>query len=77
MSHTTGLSLVSIEENCVHVRLRQDVPIALDAYEGEHRGQGCNCSTQLHSQLHAIPRSFAQSEAICVLWQIPESKGHH
>ncbi|KAF5825205.1 hypothetical protein DUNSADRAFT_13741, partial [Dunaliella salina] len=38
MSSTTGLSLVSIEEDCVHVRLKQEVPVASSVRdsEGEH-----------------------------------------
>eukprot|EP00983_Pelagomonas_calceolata_P107659 1159371-Pelagomonas_calceolata.AAC.1 len=35
MSRTTGLSLVSIEEDCVHVRLEQEVPVNVGASEGE------------------------------------------
>eukprot|EP00200_Dunaliella_tertiolecta_P006357 CAMPEP_0202357742 /NCGR_PEP_ID=MMETSP1126-20121109/11654_1 /ASSEMBLY_ACC=CAM_ASM_000457 /TAXON_ID=3047 /ORGANISM="Dunaliella tertiolecta, Strain CCMP1320" /LENGTH=374 /DNA_ID=CAMNT_0048950697 /DNA_START=53 /DNA_END=1177 /DNA_ORIENTATION=+ len=36
MSRTTGLSLVSIEEDCVHVRLEQEVPVNVGASEGTH-----------------------------------------
>ncbi len=35
MSRCTGLSLVSIEEDCVHVMLRQEVPMAVEGSEGE------------------------------------------
>lgn len=34
MSRTTGLSLVSIEEDCVHVLLQQEVPVAVRCTDG-------------------------------------------
>lgn len=34
MSRTTGLSLISIEEDCVHVMFRQEVPVETSGSEG-------------------------------------------
>lgn len=38
MSRTTGLSLVSIEEDCVHVQLRQEVPLSFNPMQGGELG---------------------------------------
>jgi len=43
MSRTTGLSLVSIEEDCVHVMFRQEVPMETSGTGGKCRVCACAC----------------------------------
>lgn len=47
MSRTTGLSLVSIEEDCVHVQLRQEVPLSFNPMQGGVLG-----AVRLHAGVH-------------------------
>lgn len=71
MARTTGLSLVSIEEDCVHVMLRQEVPVALSASEGGCRAartrgtyaaRTCSCPRS-HTSCRFPPRCARGSPA--------------